>query len=101
MDRLATRADPLGHSESFTYDPAGNLTGLTDRKGQAATFRYDALNRRTGATYADATVTSTYDAVGRLTRVTDSAGGPITRAYQTPGRLRCPHGAVGAGRRPF
>src|SRR5437899_7058243 len=95
MDRLATRADPLGHSESFTYNPAGNLTGHTDRKGQAATLRYDALNRRTGATYADATVTSTYDAVGRLTRVTDSAGGTITSAYDTLDRLVSQTAALG------
>ena len=31
MDRIATRSDPLGHSESFAYDLAGNLTRYTDR----------------------------------------------------------------------
>jgi YD repeat-containing protein len=95
MDRVLARTDPLGHSESFAYDLAGNLTGLTDRKGQGTTFGYDALNRRMGATYADATVTSTYDAVGRLTRATDSAGGTITNAYDTLDRLTSQTTALG------
>jgi RHS repeat-associated protein len=95
MDRVATRSDPLGRSESFTYDLAGNITGHTDRKGQVATFGYDTLNRRTGATYVDATVTYGYDAVGRLTRATDSAGGTIANAYDPLDRLRSQTTALG------
>ena len=53
MDRLQTRTDPLLKAESYVYDAAGNLTLFRDRKLQATTYVYDALNRRTSATYAD------------------------------------------------
>ena len=62
---------------------------FTDRKGQVTTFQYDALNRRTQATYADATTTFTYDTVGRLTKASDTAPGAGTTdfAYDTLNRL--------------
>ncbi len=41
------------------------------------------MNRRTGATYPDATVSFGYDAIGRLTSVSDSVGGTITWTYDT------------------
>jgi len=44
---------------------------------------YDALNRRTGATYPDATATFGYDAINRLTSVNHSVGGTITWVYDT------------------
>jgi len=77
MDRLKTRKDALNRIETYDYDPAGNLSQFTDRKNQQSTFQYDALNRRTQATYADATVSFTYDSVGRLTRAADSVSGTI------------------------
>ncbi len=83
MDRLKTRTDALSRTESYQYDPNGNLTKFTDRKSQVATFSYDSLNRRSGATYPDATVTFGYDAIGRLTSVSDSVGGNITWTYDT------------------
>jgi len=52
MDRLQTRTDPLLKNENYTYDAAGNLTLFRDRKLHATTYAYDALNRRTTATYA-------------------------------------------------
>ena len=60
-----------------------------DRKNQQMTFAYDALNRRTTATYPDATVTVTYDSVGRLTKASDTAigAGTIDFAYDTLDRL--------------
>jgi RHS repeat-associated protein len=72
-----------------------------------ATFTYDPLNRRTRATYADATVSYAYDAVGRLTEAVDSVGGTITNTYDVLDRLTSqaqPYGTVsytydGAGRR--
>jgi len=44
-------------SESYQYDLPGNMTQFTDRKSQA-TYAYDALNRRIGVTYADASTTT-------------------------------------------
>ncbi len=85
MDRLKIRTDALSRTESYQYDLNGNLSKFIDRKSQQATFSYDTLNRRTGATYPDATVTFGYDAIGRLTSVSDSVGGNITWTYDTVG----------------
>jgi RHS repeat-associated protein len=83
MDRLATRKDALNRTETYQYNLAGNLTQFIDRKNQTTTFAYDALNRRTAATYPDATVTFGYDAINRLTSANDSVGGTITWTYDT------------------
>jgi len=98
MDRLATRKDALNRTESYQYDPAGNLTQFTDRKNQVTTFSYDSLNRRIGANYADGSSTSfIYDSVGRLTRATDSIAGTIEFNYDNLDRLNqetTPQGTV-------
>jgi RHS repeat-associated protein len=98
MDRLATRKDALARQESYQYDANGNLRQFTDRKNQTATFTYDALNRRTGATYADGSSTSfTYDSAGRLAAVTDSVSGTIQFSYDNLDRLIqevTPQGAI-------
>ena len=86
MDRLTTRKDALNRTEQYEYDKAGNLAKFTDRKNQQATFSYDSLNRRTGATYPDSSVTFGYDAIGRLTSVSDSVGGNITWTYDVVGQ---------------
>jgi YD repeat-containing protein len=84
------------------------VTQFTDRKSQATTYTYDALNRRTGVTYADGSTTAyTYDAGNRLTQVVDSIAGTIMRTYDGLNRLTSettPQGSVSytydaAGRR--
>lgn len=88
MDLLQSRQDPLLLTESYLYDNNANLETFTDRKSQATGFTYDALNRRTGVTYADAsTVTDTYDAGNRVTQIVDSLFGTITRTYDNLDRL--------------
>jgi YD repeat-containing protein len=87
MDRATTRTDPLGHGETFAYDAAGNMSQHTDRKGQVAAFTHDALNRLTGATYTDATVTDALDGANRLTQLTESDAGTIARSYDGLDRL--------------
>ncbi|MBI2218093.1 MAG: RHS repeat protein [Candidatus Rokubacteria bacterium] len=79
----------MGATETSEYDGNGNLTRHTDRKRQVATFSYDALDRRTTATYIDATVSYTYDLSGRLVEVTDSAGGSIFNcsSFRFTGRI--------------
>ena len=54
-----------------------------------ATFQYDALNRRTQATYADATTTFTYGSVSRLVKASYTApgAGNIDFAYDILDRL--------------
>jgi len=60
---------------------------------------YDALNRRTIATYADASNTVyTYDKDNRLLQINDSTAGLITRTYDGLNRLtseQTPQGTVG------
>jgi YD repeat-containing protein len=89
----------LFKTENYTYDPAGNLTQFRDRKHQATVYVYDALNRRTSATYADSSDTTyTYDKGNRLTQINDSTAGNIIRTYDGLDRLtseQTPQGTVG------
>jgi RHS repeat-associated protein len=82
MNRTSTRKDPLLSTETYTYDNNGNVATVTDRKSQVTTNIYDALNRRTKATYHDGTSTNyTYDAGNRVTQVQEKdAGGTVTAA---------------------
>jgi RHS repeat-associated protein len=89
MDRLGTRTDPLAKAESYVYDLNNNLTVFRDRRLQATVYEYDALNRRTKATYADGSNTIyTYDAGSRLTQISDSTAGVITREFDALDRLK-------------
>ncbi|MEV5894963.1 RHS repeat protein [Nonomuraea fuscirosea] len=55
------------HDTTHVYSLAGNLTKLTDAKGNVRTFSYDWLDRRTGISAPDSGNTSTgYDAAGRI-----------------------------------
>jgi RHS repeat-associated protein len=121
MDRVLTRTDPLGHMECYGtvsggacqtgtgYDLNGNLKTFTDRRGKVTTFQYDAMNRRTSASFGpgESSIAYTYDAANRLVQVTDSTSGTITRAYDNLDRLiseASPQGSVSysyddAGRR--
>jgi len=40
-----TVTDPLAHTTTFTYDPAGHLTRTTDPLGHMTTFTYDSAGR--------------------------------------------------------
>ncbi len=54
---------------SYTYDAVGNLTSITDARGNETWFEYDALNHQTRKTWPDNTYeTFTYDVVGNLTQ---------------------------------
>jgi len=105
----ATRTDAVNAVTRVTQrDPMGNALATSDRKGQAASYTYDPLNRPLTASYADSSTTSwTWDLGGRLMQVQDSIGGTITRVYDGLNRLTSettPQGTVSytydaAGRR--
>lgn len=76
---------------TYTYDSAGNRKTRTDARNTTTTFGYDALNRLTGASFADASLNATYTfdaaqaacaagetfSIGRLTRMTDQSGDTV------------------------
>jgi len=62
LNRVASMVDPRGNAPganpadytvSYGYDPAGNLTRVTDQLGQATTFVYDSNSRTTNRTDAN------------------------------------------------
>ncbi len=52
-------ANPADYTVSYRYDPAGDLTSVTDQLGKSTSFTYDSNKRVTGATDAN-THTTTY-----------------------------------------
>src|SRR5665647_3074758 len=74
--RRATATDTAGRTTSYTYGPSGLLDLVTLPDLQTVAYSYDAVGRRTGVDYSDATadVTYTYDAAGRVTTMVDGVG---------------------------
>ncbi|MGW3074602.1 MULTISPECIES: polymorphic toxin-type HINT domain-containing protein [unclassified Kitasatospora] len=71
----------------YSYDPAGRLTRFTDAAGNAWTWEYDLLGRRTKAVDPDkGTTASTYNADGTLATVTDARGKTLAYTYDILGR---------------
>jgi len=53
---------------SYSFDPVGNVSAITDRVNTASqTFGYDALNRLTSASGSYGAVTYAYDPIGNMT----------------------------------
>ena len=50
----------------YTFDPAGNVTSLTDPRHGTQTFAYDGLDRLTGATGEDGSIAYTYNPIGNM-----------------------------------
>lgn len=61
---------------AYTYDPAGNLTSMTQPDGNVP-----------GATAGSFTTTYSYDAINELTSQTDAAGGLTSYGYDDVGNL--------------
>lgn len=104
FDNQTSRTSPDAGLSIKTFDAAGNMTSASDGRSrrnefayEKTVYQYDALNRRTSATYSDGTsVTWRYDqgvnGIGRLTATTDSTGstfysydanGHVTRKQQS------------------
>ncbi|MDQ7772492.1 MAG: formate--tetrahydrofolate ligase, partial [Elusimicrobiales bacterium] len=62
------------------YDKKGNLTSVTDAKGQTITFEYDVNDRLTVKHLPEGDVSYTYDPVGNLLSVT-SPDGQVSMTY--------------------
>ena len=50
QDRVTTAANPDSSTVLRAYNSQGNRTSVTDERGNAATYSYDAMNRETGTT---------------------------------------------------
>jgi len=76
----------------FTYDAAGNRTGMTDGMG-SVTYQYDQLSRLTSEArqftglQGSYTLTYGYNLANQLTNITDPTGAQISYAYDHTGRL--------------
>jgi len=81
----ATAEDFTWH---YAYDPAGNLTTVTDPADKVTTTTFDNLDRLTAVTDPlNHTTTSVYDAAGNVTSRTDAVGNTTTFSYDDLGRL--------------
>ncbi|WP_051093878.1 RHS repeat domain-containing protein [Streptomyces sp. MspMP-M5] len=114
---LATRINPDGTRESWTYDGEGNRTAHIDALGQVTTFEYGHFDQLTARTDADGArheflhdtelqltkVTNPhgltwhyeYDAAGRLISETDFDGRSQNYAHDAAGRLTARTTALG------
>ncbi|MFF2901985.1 DUF6531 domain-containing protein [Streptomyces sp. NPDC057966] len=84
----ATGADPAQYTATYGYDPAGNLTTVTDPLGGVSTTAFDAVGNVTGRTDADKRVTTYgYNKLDQLTKVTAPGGAVTAYAYDTVGNV--------------
>jgi len=87
-NRLATRTDAAGGTETFAYDGRDNIVSRRDRNGNVTSYVYDTLNRLATMTYADgSTAGLRYDALGQVIELVDSIGGTVQRSYDALSRL--------------
>lgn len=87
--QIATITDANNNTARFAYDTRGNVTTTTDPRGQVTAFQYDsALNKLTSVTNANNnTTTFSYDVNGNLRRVADPLGHTTEYVYDTFGQL--------------
>jgi RHS repeat-associated protein len=86
LGRPTGRKDPLGHTWTGSYDPAGDLLGLTSPGSHAASLAYG--GNANPLSYADPngqTTNFAYDSALNLTSVTDALGRPETYTYDGAG----------------
>lgn len=107
---ITSMTDPDGHTTSYGYSSAGDLTSVTppsplgatttgydavsrptsvtDGKNQTTQYQYDAMDRVIKETHPDSsTTTYTYDADGNMTQMADSSTGTSNYSYDLKNRL--------------
>ncbi|MFB7272679.1 DUF6531 domain-containing protein [Streptomyces sp. NPDC056244] len=84
----AAGADPAQYTTTYGYDPAGNLTTVTDPLGGVTTTAYDAVNHVVKQTDADKRSTAySYNKLDQLTEVTAPGGALTTYGYDKAGNV--------------
>ena len=79
LGQLTSFSRSDGQSESYTYDPVGNMTAKT-QNGVSTAMRYNAANQLIQSVTGNDTTKYTYDANGNLVR-SENAGGARSYAY--------------------
>jgi YD repeat-containing protein len=79
---------PLGHTTNSFVDGAGRVVRITDARGAATRFEYNAVNQVTKAIDPlGGETTFTYDANGNLLTLTDARGKTTTWTYDNMDRV--------------
>jgi len=80
--------NPSNNTNTFGYDPLGNLTALTDENLHTTQNVFDVLNEPVSKTLPDQTLTETrqYDAAGNLVSLTHFNGVTTTYTYDAQNR---------------
>jgi RHS repeat-associated protein len=88
LGRITAESLVDGTSDSYTYDAASNLTGLTDAGG-TVTYGYNAINELTSVTDPGASTATalTYDADRNLTGITYPSGVSVAYTYNLMDQL--------------
>jgi len=92
-----TKGSTLLYNATYSYDGAGNITGISSTApapALSATFAYDSLNRLTSATYSTGdpgkpgTYGYEYDAYGNMLTVRHNGGIAFSGTYDAQNRIR-------------
>jgi len=81
--------NPSNNTNTYGYDPLGNLTALTDENLHTTQNIFDLFNEPVSKTLPDGTLTETrqYDAAGNLVSLTHFNGVTTTYTYDAQNRL--------------
>ena len=86
--QLTGITDPLGQIQASAYDERGLLTQATDALGESTTYAYDVLGRLEQVSAPDGGATAyTYDAAGNVASRTDANDHTTHYGYDPAGRL--------------
>ncbi len=96
--QLASFADPLKNTTSYTYDGDDRISTITSPAGELVTYTWDAANRVTSISDPNGLRTSyTYTAENKIATATDGSGKKASYTYDALGRLQSittPSGSV-------
>jgi RHS repeat-associated protein len=83
-----TGGTPASYTTAYAYDPAGNLTKITDPLGNATGYTYDAAGQQSAVVdAAGQRVAYGYDDVGQVSSVLDPLGHRTSFGYDAVGNL--------------
>lgn len=86
--QMTSAADPLGKITAYTYDPAGNITEITKPGGRKTSYGYDKNYNVTSVTDPMGYVAKTvYDKDNRVTEETDALGQKESYTYDKDSRV--------------